>query len=88
MRSITVDFQQLVETGQGHAYLAQTLSLPDWYGANLDALYDCMTEPMPDTVLRLEHTNQASAFGCAVLRVLRDASSENHTLTLLFCSEP
>lgn len=83
MRNITVDFRQLDEPEHGHAYLARTLALPDWYGANLDALYDCMTEAMPDTVLHLEHTEQAGAFGRAVLRVLRDAAAENHALTLL-----
>lgn len=25
--------------------LGKALSFPDWYGANLDALYDCLTDP-------------------------------------------
>jgi RNAse (barnase) inhibitor barstar len=25
--------------------LGHTLRFPDWYGANLDALYDCLTDP-------------------------------------------
>lgn len=25
--------------------LGRTLRFPDWYGANLDALYDCLTDP-------------------------------------------
>jgi RNAse (barnase) inhibitor barstar len=28
----------------GHDYLMQALDLPDYYGRNLDALYDCLTE--------------------------------------------
>ena len=27
-----------------HAYLQAVLALPEYYGANLDALYDCLTE--------------------------------------------
>ncbi len=28
----------------GHDYLAEALNFPDYYGKNLDALYDCLTE--------------------------------------------
>jgi ribonuclease inhibitor len=27
-----------------HRIFRETLSFPDWYGNNLDALYDCLTE--------------------------------------------
>ena len=29
---------------RGHDYLMEALSLPDYYGKNLDALYDCLCE--------------------------------------------
>ena len=29
---------------EGHDYLMRALNLPDYYGRNLDALYDCLTE--------------------------------------------
>jgi RNAse (barnase) inhibitor barstar len=28
----------------GHDYLMEVLNLPDYYGKNLDALYDCLCE--------------------------------------------
>lgn len=87
MRILTIDFRLLDAPESGHAYLAQTLALPSWYGRNLDALYDCLTDPMPDTVLQLQHTAQVGGFGSAVLRVLHDAAAENRALTLLLCSE-
>ncbi len=29
---------------EGHDYLKKVLNFPDYYGKNLDALYDCLTE--------------------------------------------
>ena len=29
---------------KGHDYLIEALDLPGYYGKNLDALYDCLTE--------------------------------------------
>ena len=30
--------------GEAHAYLKEKLQLPEYYGNNLDALYDCVSE--------------------------------------------
>ena len=32
------------DKGAVHAYLASSLDFPDWYGNNLDALLDCLTD--------------------------------------------
>jgi RNAse (barnase) inhibitor barstar len=39
--------------GAFHAALASGLALPDWYGANLDALWDSLTELAGPTALVL-----------------------------------
>ena len=36
-----------------HENLAAALGFPVWYGHNLDALYDCLTDLSEDTVLEL-----------------------------------
>ena len=36
-----------------HDHLKQQLNLPDYYGRNLDALYDCLTERSEPTELLL-----------------------------------
>lgn len=68
---------------QVHDYLAQTLPLPDWYGRNLDALYDCLTE-WEDVTLLITHTEQAPVSFRPVRRVLSDAAEENPGLEVDF----
>ena len=34
---------------EGHDYLKKALNFPEYYGKNLDALYDCLTEISVET---------------------------------------
>ena len=61
-----------------HDQLARELNFPHWYGRNLDALYDCLTEleqPACFTVLNPDLEPM-------LLRVLTDAAGENPKLHL------
>ena len=60
---------------RGHDYLMEALSLPDYYGKNLDALYDCLTE----MECEIELTN-ASEVDEGILDTFRDAADENDLL--------
>ncbi|MCR5621733.1 MAG: barstar family protein [Treponema sp.] len=40
----TIDLSDVHDKEALHNKLAQNLPLPDYYGRNLDALYDCLTE--------------------------------------------
>lgn len=37
-----------------HHYLAKELNFPDYYGNNLDALYDCLTEISTDVHFKIK----------------------------------
>lgn len=62
-----------------HDYLAKMLHLPEYYGRNLDALHDCLTEIGEETELILlnwdayDHTKRA-------MRVMTDSAEENDNL--------
>ncbi len=43
MRTIYLRAGFLCEEELAHEYLQEMLELPDYYGKNLDALYDCLT---------------------------------------------
>ncbi len=59
----------------GHDYLVEALNLPDYYGKNLDALYDCLTEISCEIVLI-----NAGAVDKEIIDTFKDAASENDFL--------
>ena len=52
-----------------HQHLARDLAFPDWYGGNLDALFDCLTAVSEEVTLTLDETALAEALGPYVQRV-------------------
>ena len=60
---------------RGHDYLAEELNLPDYYGKNLDALYDCLTE----ISCEIELIN-ASVVDKDIVDTFKDAACENDLL--------
>lgn len=70
-----------------HAELARTLSFPAYYGKNLDALHDCLTDmrtPAEITLVRARAMEAAlGEYGGRIVRVLRDAAQENPALRVI-----
>ena len=60
-----------------HDRLAQALDFPGYYGRNLDALYDCLTETAADVHLGLQNRDALGPKGAALDAALRDAAAEN-----------
>ena len=44
MRTIKLDLNKMTSLPALHNYLHKALELPEYYGMNLDALHDCLTE--------------------------------------------
>ena len=40
---VILDASKMVSRQEAHRYLKEQLAFPDYYGKNLDALYDCLT---------------------------------------------
>ncbi|KMZ55581.1 barstar family protein [Dorea sp. D27] len=75
MKEVTLDAGRLCQKEEAHAYLKERLGLPDYYGANLDALYDCLTELDGLRVIIYNRTD----IGCYVskiIEVMQDADVE------------
>ncbi len=86
METIRLDGAQLQNRKEAMELLGQALAFPKWWGRNLDALYDCLTDlgrPVRLEISRRE-AMEASAFGRLLLRVLEDAAAEQFGLELSF----
>lgn len=86
MKTITIDCTPMDTPAAFHTALAQELSFPAWYGGNLDALFDCLTELGEDIELILEnwHTLEyrLGDYSGKVLYVFHCATRENPHLTV------
>ncbi|UPK46344.1 MULTISPECIES: barstar family protein [Paenibacillus] len=56
MKRVVLNGEDFSSTTELHELLKQKLELPDFYGANLDALWDCLTG-MIELPLELTWTN-------------------------------
>lgn len=79
-----IDCRWIDSRAELHRVLAQVLAFPEWYGRNLDALYDLLTVIREDTYLVFQNWNpNASAF-IGLKQVLEDAEATNPMLHISF----
>ena len=83
MTQITLDGNMLADAANVHEYLKEMLSFPEYYGKNLDALHDCLTE-LDDIEITIEAPLEDGAIYQKIIRIFKTASREaGFTLTLL-----
>ena len=68
-----------------HQHIKEILSFPDYYGGNLDALYDCLCEIPQETIIVLTHGEELERnlheYANALLKTFRDAQEVNRNIT-------
>lgn len=86
MRKINLDIEKMRSLPMLHKYLHTALALPEYYGANLDALFDCLTELAEPTELVVPRQVADEAYlgwyGQQFLQMLQDAAEENTALKI------
>lgn len=84
----TLDGSRLTDKKALHAYISDLLQLPDCYGNNLDALYDCLCEIGTNTTVEFINIGIAKkALGDyfnALVAVLNDAAVYNPHLSIIY----
>ena len=88
MKEITIDCRGFVPRSDLHKAFAEALSFPDWYGNNLDALYDQLTAIGEKTALHLLQWEEAEAslgrYATCARQAIEDAAQMNPKLTVVF----
>lgn len=81
MIQVTIDCAEIKDRAAFHHLFAVRLHLPKWYGNNLDALYDCLTDLHQKTTLNLIHVqdliNSLDSYGRAAINMIEQAEREN-----------
>ena len=80
---IYLDRARLKEKEEAHAYLKEKLHLPEYYGNNLDALYDSLTD-LGKTEVVLEKSEAGKGYDERIRRVFAAAAHENPDLKLIY----
>lgn len=57
MKNVSLDAKKMVEKEKMHDYLAKKFDLPEHYGRNLDALFDCLCEINEPTLIKIKNEN-------------------------------
>lgn len=84
MTQITVNCTGLEAKAQLHNLLADALSFPDWYGNNLDALYDCLTDLEAPVHLHLTGWARLPDWKAAFAAVFDDAENDCDEFTVTY----
>lgn len=75
---ILLDGKRMTSKKDAHGYLKEVFGFPDYYGENLDALHDCLTE-LDEMEVEFRHVDEMEAalgkYGENLLRVFREAEN-------------
>ena len=84
MEEMIIDCSQIHTREDLHQIFREALFFPEWYGNNLDALYDCLTE-LTGTVRLLDWEtaeNRLGSYGNKAKKVIATAALHNTGLDL------
>ena len=84
MKKCVLDCSAIANPEDFHDALVETLVLPQWYGSNLDALYDCLGDIRERTHLVLKNWEHTLSFSNGFRLVLDEAENNNPHLFVTF----
>lgn len=89
--TVTLDGTEMTDRCAAHEYLKKQLDLPDYYGGNLDALYDILTEYEKECTIilrnRVAMEDNLGSYSLSLIDTIKDAARDNPALELIFSSK-
>lgn len=80
---VIIDCGGIATKAELHEHIAEALDFPSWYGANLDALMDCLTD-LDETTVTLTGCNRVGFDADGFWETFEDAERENPCLTVIW----
>jgi len=81
---VIIDGRNIKDKQSLHAYLKEQCNFPDYYGNNLDALYDVLTDRAEPLEIVVENSEELKeilcGYGEAFIETLQDAAAENERI--------
>ena len=78
---VTIDCAEIRSKQDFHRMFAEKLALPGFYGENLDALYDCLTDMPQPTIITLIHMERLienlGSYGRAAINMMARAELDS-----------
>ena len=88
MKIITIDCSQIFDKEGFHTTMEEKLEFPSWYGKNLDALHDCLTEVFTNTQVHFLNWNHLEEtlglYTMAIRRAINHAAEENPSIEIFY----
>ena len=78
MKSVILDAKKMLEKEKMHEYFAKKFDLPEYYGRNLDALFDCLCEINEPMLIKLKNEDALQGDTKeSLIRLFHDVCNEN-----------
>ncbi|HEY5576179.1 MAG TPA: barstar family protein [Clostridiaceae bacterium] len=88
MKEIHLNGSKMTDKAATHIYLKRKLGFPDYYGENLDALWDCLTTDLSGKKIII-HKPEAiidnlGSYGESMIQIFREAADDNEFMQVSF----
>ena len=80
MKEIILDFKKFMTAKSAHRYIERQMDFQDYYGRNLDALYDCLTDISDHIKVKIINCDMLDHTDNSIVNVFWDAAEENELL--------
>lgn len=88
MENILLDGRDFVDKAMAHTILKDKLELPDYYGRNLDALWDSLSTNFSKKVITIQDPvlieKNLGRYGKALLRLFDELNETNDAITIVY----
>jgi ribonuclease inhibitor len=87
MKEINLNGHKMLDKTSTHSYLKEKLMLPDYYGENLDALWDCLSTDFSQKKIIISNAvaiiENLGSYGQSLIELFQEVASENECIEVV-----